>query len=538
MTSSCSLLNTAHKMNTLNSRLPLFFDFGRWFRLLMIRWLLLVVIASSVSAHTAPTTNANPPAAQLQPTDLQRVFINRGYGMFIHFGINTFNEIEWSYGKLPLESYKPTALDCDQWIRVAKEAGFRHVVLTTKHLDGFCLWDSKLTQYDVASTSVKTDIVAEVAKACKKYGVKLGLYYSLWDAHEPSQKNDMPRYVEYMRAQITELLTNYGPVCEFWFDAPWATSKDSDWAYPEVRALIHRLQPDCAVTVNHTVLPPSGKREGWNPEHYVHGSKLRFWPVDFRTKDPNLVRWDDPKIYTAPDQNQVYQPFEHTVCISDLANWFQKKAIRPARTPDELEALFYWCTANDNVLLLNIPPDQTGQLRANEVEAALATADLLGIRGGNAPLPTSPINQAFGVKVEADSTASPKNVASMAVDTQLEGPAWQSAATPAMITLTPVTPFRFDGIVLHESCTVKDLGDKFSFLRQFAVEKFAVEALQQGKWEVIHEGEKMGAVKTIRFPSLQTAEQLRVRILEASRPAGLLLIEVSDRSKKQPRPVR
>jgi alpha-L-fucosidase len=478
---------------------------------------------------------ATPPPAivQHEPTVLQRDFIRRGYGMFIHFGINTFNETEWSYGKLPVESYNPTALDVDQWIRIAKEAGFRHVVLTTKHVDGFCLWDSKFTDYDVGSSPVKTDIVAEVAKACKKFGVKLGLYYSFWDAHEPSQTNDMPRYVEYMKSQLTELLTNYGPVCEFWFDSPWATPKDSDWCYPELRELIHQLQPDCAVTVNHTVLHATKPRHPSQPSDFQPGSLLRFWPVDFRTKDPNIVRWDDPKLYTTPDQNLVYLPFEHTVCISDLANWFQKKDVRPARTPDELEALFYWCTANDNILLLNIPPDQTGQLRANEVKAALETADLLGIRGGNTPLPGAPVNQAFGVKVEADSLAGPGHEAALAVDFNLEGTAWQSAATPATITLTPATPFRFDRIVLHESCTVKDLGDKFSFLREFAVEKFAVEALQQGEWKVIHEGGKMGAVKTLRFPSPQTAEQLRVRILEAGRPAGLHLIEVSDFSTRK-----
>jgi alpha-L-fucosidase len=472
---------------------------------------------------------ASRPSVQ-EPTVLQREFISRGYGMFIHFGINTFNETEWSYGNLPIESYKPTALDCDQWIRVAKEAGFRHVVLTTKHVDGFCLWDSALTDYDVGASPVKTDIVADVAKACRKYGVKLGLYYSLWDTHEPSQKNDMPRYVDYMKGQITELLTRYGPVCEFWFDAPWATPADTDWCYPELRELIHQLQPGCAVTVNHTVLHATKPRHPSLPVDFAHGSKLRFWPVDFRAKDPDLVRSDDPKIYTAPDERQVYLPFEHTVCISDLANWFQKKTVRPARSADELEALFYWCTANDNVLLLNIPPDQTGRLRANEVEAALAVADLLGIRGGDTPLPTAPVNQALGVNAEADSNSGPDHAAAMAVDTKLEGPAWQSAATPATITLSPATPFRFDRLVLHEAFTVKDLGDKFSQLREFAVQQFTVEALQGDEWRVIHEGETIGAVRTLRFPALQTADQLRVRILAASRPAGLRLIEVSDTS--------
>ena len=91
--------------------------------------------------------------------------IERGYGMFIHFGLNTFNEIEWSDGKLPVSSYNPTKLDCDQWVKIAKQAGFRYVILITKHHDGFSLWDSKYTTYDVASSPVKTDVVAEVAKA-------------------------------------------------------------------------------------------------------------------------------------------------------------------------------------------------------------------------------------------------------------------------------------------------------------------------------------------------------------------------------------
>ena len=101
----------------------------------------------------------------LQPNALQQQVIDRGYGLFIHFGINTFNQTEWSDGKLPLSSYNPTDLNCDRWIADAKEAGARHVVLTVKHHDGFCLWDSKYTEYDVAASPVKTDVVKAVADA-------------------------------------------------------------------------------------------------------------------------------------------------------------------------------------------------------------------------------------------------------------------------------------------------------------------------------------------------------------------------------------
>ena len=95
------------------------------------------------------------------PNATQQGMVERGYGMFIHFGINTFAETEWSDGTIPVHQYNPTALDCDQWVRVARDAGFRYVMLTTKHHDGFCLWDSKYTDYDVASSPVKTDVVAE-----------------------------------------------------------------------------------------------------------------------------------------------------------------------------------------------------------------------------------------------------------------------------------------------------------------------------------------------------------------------------------------
>lgn len=109
-----------------------------------------------------------------KPNEQQKIQIQRAYGMFIHFGLNTFNEIEWSDGTLPVSSFNPDQLDCDQWVKTAKEAGFRYIILVTKHHDGFSLWDSKYTEYDVASSPVKTDIVKAVADACKKYGLQLG----------------------------------------------------------------------------------------------------------------------------------------------------------------------------------------------------------------------------------------------------------------------------------------------------------------------------------------------------------------------------
>ena len=448
--------------------------------------------------------------------------------MFIHFGVNTFNQIEWSDGKLPASSFNPTALDCDQWIQTAKEAGFRHVILITKHHDGFCLWDSAFTDYDVASSPVKTDIVAEVAKACRKYGVKLGLYYSLWDRREPTHGDKDPaKYVAFMKNQLTELLTNYGEVCELWFDGGWG-KPDADWNIPEVYAHIKKLQPDCQVTVNHTIHIPGQPSKIREPEDYVKGDPIRFWPVDFRTKDPNLVRADDPKEFTSPDGLLRYLPFEHTICISDRWNWFQKKDTVPARTPDELEELFYWCTANDNVLLVNLPPDQTGRIRENEREAIFKVADQLCIRGGNTPLPSAPVNQAAGVPAGADSELAPENAAAKAVDGSLERTRWAAKTTPASLTLSPEKPFVFDRISIHEYANMKDLGDGFSQQRTFRVEEFIIDALQNGAWTTIHTGQEIGAARILRFDHKITAEKLRLRITKASAPASIYQITVAD----------
>ena len=115
------------------------------------------------------------------PSKAQQKQIDRKYGMFIHFGINTFHDEEWTDGSKPASSYNPETINADQWIKAAKEAGMKYVILITKHHDGFCLWDSKYTDYDVASSPNPTNVVEAVAKACKKYDIGLGLYYSLWD---------------------------------------------------------------------------------------------------------------------------------------------------------------------------------------------------------------------------------------------------------------------------------------------------------------------------------------------------------------------
>lgn len=317
-----------------------------------------------------------------KPNRNQQAQIERKYGMFIHFGINTFNDTEWSDGTLPIESYNPTDIDADSWIKNAYMAGMTYVILICKHHDGFCLWDTNTTTYCVNNSPNKTDVVAEVAKACKKYGVKLGLYYSLWDRHEKCYKNSK-KYVDYMCSHLRELLDGrYGEICEVWFDGGW-DKRASKWNIPKLYDLVHTLQPNCVCGTNVTICYPWVKKhmEKFHPQKYTEGMPIRYFPSDFRLWDPNFTREDDPKLYKHKG-NLYYMPFEATICIRNMDNWFWD----PKYTQDKLVSVdfivekYQQLVGQNNVLVVNVAPNTHGKQEESDIEHLLKVAEILGIR--------------------------------------------------------------------------------------------------------------------------------------------------------------
>lgn len=322
------------------------------------------------------------PKPSHSPNKAQMAQINRKYGMFLHFGINTFHDQEWTDGTKPASSYRPTVIDAEQWIRTARDAGMKYVILITKHHDGFCLWDSKYTDYDVASSGNTTNVVEAVAKACKKYNIALGLYYSLWDRHCNADVNDQGKdsaYNAYMLKQLDELIDitrKYTHIVEFWFDGSWV-KPSYRWPVMDIYQTIKRREPMCQVGVNWNIgLPSNTDTPGVTPEKQRNGYPMRYFPTDFRLGDPYLPEPNDPKWFTH-DGHDYYLPWESTVCISE--RWFYNTQDHAYKTLDELETLYRRCTANDNILIINCPPNREGRLRDQDVTLLRQLAARLGI---------------------------------------------------------------------------------------------------------------------------------------------------------------
>jgi alpha-L-fucosidase len=312
------------------------------------------------------------PIASTKPGKHQLEQINRKYGMFIHFGINTFHDEEWTDGSLPASSYQPTAIDAEQWVKTAKDAGMKYVILITKHHDGFCLWDSKVTDYDVSNSGNKTDVVDAVAKACKKYDIGLGLYYSLWDRHQNPGTEDLGldnAYNQFMIKQLNELISitkkNKTKIVEFWFDGGWL-KPNNRWPVAEIYKTIKSREPQCQIGINWSIGAPGNPDQHMvMPDQQKEGYPIRYFPSDFRLGDPYLPANPDPKVFTHDDKN-YYMPWESTICIS--SNWFYNTKDTKYKSVNELLAAYKKATAQQNILILNTPPNKEGKIRQKDID--------------------------------------------------------------------------------------------------------------------------------------------------------------------------
>ena len=326
--------------------------------------------ATSLAACALPRHGAEAAAdARPRPSAAQLAWQRDELAMFLHFGVNTFTDREWGDGREDPRVFAPTALDARQWARTARAAGFKAMVLTAKHHDGFCLWPTKTTMHSVASSAWRDghgDVVREFTDACRAEGLKAGLYLSPWDRNNPAY-GDSPRYNDLYVEQLTELLTRYGAITEVWFDGangegPNGRKQVYDW--PRVWSTVRRLQP------NAVIFSDAGPDVRWcGNERGVAGDP------NWSTVDPSIVTYpgaDGPGITDALQHGDphgaVWRPAE--VDVSIRPGWFYHPAEDArVRSVDDLVGLYFTSVGHNGKLLLNVPPTRQGLLGDADVRA-------------------------------------------------------------------------------------------------------------------------------------------------------------------------
>ena len=321
-------------------------------------------------AERAHALDAAPPIPR--PSPAQLAWQQDELAMFIHFGVNTFTDREWGEGTEDPQIFNPVALDARQWARTARAAGFRAMILTAKHHDGFCLWPTHTTTHSVASSPWRGghgDVVREFVDACRAEGLKAGLYLSPWDRHEP-RYGDSPRYNDFYIAQLTELLTQYGPIHEVWFDGangegPNGRRQEYDW--PRTWNTVRRLQPGAVM------FSDAGPDVRW-----IGNERGAAGTTNWSTVRPEIVTVPgmsgDEVMRSLQDGDRdgtVWRPGETDVSIRP--GWFHHPAEDArVRSADDLVQLYFTSVGRNSKLLLNVPPTREGRLHANDVASLKA----------------------------------------------------------------------------------------------------------------------------------------------------------------------
>ncbi|HUT54145.1 MAG TPA: alpha-L-fucosidase [bacterium] len=303
------------------------------------------------------------------------------FGMFIHWGVYAVAAGVWkgkrvpSIGewimhtaRIPVKEYEtlapefnPVKFDAREWARIAKNAGMKYMVITSKHHDGFCMFDSKLTTWDIMdATPFKRDVIRELSQACRDEGVRFGLYHSILDWHHPDQDRDFNKYMAYMEGQVTELLTNYGPICSLFYDGDWIRQWNKSRA-TELEALTRKLQP--AIIINNRV----GKR---SPLAALPGISA-LAPQD---------RWGD---YDTPEQFIPKKPpaRDWETCMTMNDTWGYKQYDDNWKPASDLVRNLIDIAGKGGNFLLNVGPTAEGVIPEPSIERLAAMGQWLQVNG-------------------------------------------------------------------------------------------------------------------------------------------------------------
>ena len=315
-------------------------------------------------------------ASRVVPSARQLAWQRMELTAFLHFGINTFTGNEWGDGTDSPALFNPTALDCEQWVRTLKGAGFKMVILTAKHHDGFCLWPTATTDYSVARSPWREgggDIVAELRAACDKHNMRFGLYLSPWDRNAACY-GDSPAYNKLFIAQLTELLTRYGRIDEVWFDGACAegpNGKRQEYDWEAIMATIRRLQPDAVTAIMGSDVRWVGNEGGlgrsteWSVTPLAPASYTERKGANEALGINDMSADLGSRDLVARATELYWYPSE--VDVSIRPGWFyHAEQNDDVRTLGNLVDIYYRSVGRNSVLLLNIPPDRRGLIHETD----------------------------------------------------------------------------------------------------------------------------------------------------------------------------
>jgi len=457
----------------------------------------LSLAGTSPAAEPPKPFGALPSARQLRWHDLEF------YG-FLHFTVNTFTDKEWGYGDEPESIFNPTAFDARQIVGAAKTAGMQGLILTAKHHDGFCLWPSKYTEHSVKNSpwrDGKGDVVREISDACRRHGLKFGVYLSPWDRNHKDYAR--PEYVAYFRNQLRELLTDYGPIYEVWFDGANGGAgyyggarerrqigRKTYYGGEETWALVRQLQPEAVMCSD--VGPDVrwvGNEQGIAGDPCWATLSIGDWCPGFA---------DRGQLNSGVRGGTHWIPAECDVSIRP--GWFYHAGQdSQVRSPENLVQLYYVSVGRGASFLLNLPPDRRGLIHENDVASLRAMREHLDA--------TFAVNLARQARFQASNVrgASPAWAAQKLVDGD-KATYWSTddGITAADVALEFGRPVTFNVLDLREAIA---LGQR--------VDRFALDARQEGGWREVAAAEGIGSRRLLRFKPVTTTA-VRLRIAQAA----------------------
>jgi alpha-L-fucosidase len=481
-------------------------------RILLFLLLFFTILTSAQKKNFVKILSTDSPediirkAANVAPSPRQLRWQKLELTAFFHFGVNTFTDSEWGTGKEDPKNFNPTSLNAGQWVKAAKDAGFKQVILTAKHHDGFCLWPSKYTEHSVKNSAWKNgkgDVVKEVAEACKKYKIGFGIYLSPWDRNSPLYGTEA--YNDYFVNQLTELLTHYGRIDEVWFDGAngeGPNGKKQVYDFDRWYKVIRKLQPAAVIAI-------MGPDVRWVGTESGYGRETEWSVVPINNLNTNTIASNSQQTIAFKPQGDMtgddlgsrdkiidakglaWYPAETDVSIRP--GWFyHEKQNDEIKSPEKLLDIYFHSVGRNSVLLMNIPPDKEGLINDADIKVLKKWKQLRDDIFSKNLAEGSKIISHHGIRTNAlldknyDSYWTTKN-----------------ADTSAVIELQLKKAQTINVLMLQENISV---GQR--------IEKFDLEYWDGNSWQKAAEGTTVGYKRLLQFPTV-TTNKVRIKILSS-----------------------